>query len=335
MTMTRFSLAILPLLALTLACKSGSDSAKDGAVRAALAEVSNPLAFEGSAYQVAVATPLPAAEPAEYDGLQNVFSLGSSIVSGSEPHGDAALKKLQEMGIRTIISVDGKAAKAAKAAELGMRYVHIPIQYRGINQDEMARLAKTFRDLDGPFYVHCFHGKHRGPAAAAVGRLVIDGAPRETAIAEMCQYSGTSEKYEGLYRVIATAEVPTADQTGALAYEFDSVESLGGVAGAMVTISRAHDHLKDLGKSDFAVDPSHPDLTPSREAQNMAEAFAKATALDEVKHGDREYFDWFQSATDESARLVEALKRKGSAQAADHFKAVRKLCSDCHADYRN
>ena len=71
---------------------------------------------------------------------------------------------------------------------------------------------KTFRELDGPFYVHCFHGKHRGPAAAAaLGRIAVDGVPREQAIAEMRQWCGTSEKYEGLYRTIAEVLRPDAE----------------------------------------------------------------------------------------------------------------------------
>ena len=48
----------------------------------------------------------------------------------------------------------------------------------GINEDEIAMIAKTFREVEGPFYVHCYHGKHRGPAAAAIGRVALDGLGR-------------------------------------------------------------------------------------------------------------------------------------------------------------
>ena len=150
------------------------------------------------------------------------------------------------MGVKTILSVDGKPPDAETAAKLGMKYVHVPIQYKTITPEETAEIAKTFRELEGPFYVHCYHGKHRGPAAAAVGRVVLDGASREQAIAEMRQWCGTSQKYEGLYRVIATGDLPAEAETRKLAWSFPARHSAGGLKGMMVEGSRAFDNLKDL-----------------------------------------------------------------------------------------
>ncbi len=145
-------------------------------------------------------------------------------MSGSEPEGKAAFQKLQEMGIKTILSVDGKAPDAELAIKHGMRYVHVQIRYRGTTEKEQLEIAKTFRELKAPFCVHCFHGKHRGPTAAALGRWVLHEVSRSQAIAEMRQYAGTSGKCEGLYATIACAEIPDDRAARDCAFDFAQTE---------------------------------------------------------------------------------------------------------------
>jgi protein tyrosine phosphatase (PTP) superfamily phosphohydrolase (DUF442 family) len=299
------------------------------------------LVLQGTAYDTALVVTLPPESPEEYEGLHNVFKLSEDIISGSEPHGPEALAELQRLGVKTIISVDGKVPDAQTASAYGLRYVHIPIQYKGVTEEERAEIAKTFRELDGPFYVHCFHGKHRGPAAAAIGRIVLDGADRQTAIAEMRQYCGTSSKYEGLYRDIATAYFPTEAETRALAFDFPTEKRPKGVAGVMVGISRASDNLDLLQKSAFAADPAHPDVDAANEAEILAQSFEAALELDEVKHGPEDFRGWFEDAAKHSREVVDALARakqgaEGAAQEADKsWKAAKDTCNACHKAYRD
>lgn len=303
--------------------------------------VQPPVAIEGKVYDFASTVTIPPQKPVEYPGLHNVFFLSKSIVSGSEPHGSEALIELQRMGIKTILSVDGSEPEAKEAAALGMRYVHVPIQYKGISEDETLRIAKTFRELEGPFYVHCFHGKHRGPAAAAIGRVVLDGAPRETAVAEMRQYCGTSKNYEGLYRAVAVAALPDSGSTASYAYGFESVHAPKGVVGAMVPIARAHDHIDVLISNEWAIDPEHPDVDALNEAQKLEDSFRFALTLEEVLAGKQDQLDWFKSSLAESTQLVAALQRMraGEAAAGDEakklFKSIKATCNSCHEVYRN
>ena len=166
-----------------------------------------PLLDVGPVYEAAIRYELPPLPAHEYPGLANVYALSASIVSGGEPLEDASFDHLAKWGVRTIISVDGKAPDVEAAEARGMRYVHIPLRYSGMTELQIAQVAKTFRELEPPFYVHCFHGVHRGPAAAALGRVVRDGASREQAMAEMRQWSRTAAKYEALYATIASADL--------------------------------------------------------------------------------------------------------------------------------
>ena len=336
--------ALASFLVLIGSCNSAKDSRTGdqvlgvGPVRVA---VTAPLDLDGRAWDHAMSVELPPVEPLEFEGLHNVFHLSDQIVSGSEPRGDAALEKLAEMGIRTIVSVDGKMPEVEKAAALGMRYVHIPIQYSDISTNEMLRLAKTFRELEGPFFVHCFHGRHRGPAGAEVGRLVLDSVPRAEAIAEMRQYCGTSKKYEGLYRLIAAGDVPTAEETEAFEYNFASREEVEGVVAAMVILSRAYDNNKIMMEGGWRPDPEHPDLEPLNEATQLLQGFESAASHVDVRTAAQDFRSWWSEGKEESALLVAAIKeilagdKSAVARADRSFQAVTASCTDCHGEYRN
>jgi hypothetical protein len=295
---------------------------------------------EGSAYDFALRVELPLTPPQDGSGLHNVYRLSESIVSGSEPHGEEALRALQEMGIRTVLSVDGKVPEAELAAKYGLTYVHVPIQYKGITDDEMLKIAKTFREQEGPFYVHCFHGKHRGPAAAEVGRVVLDGIPRDQAVAEMRQWCGTASSYEGLYRVIAEGNIPDAQTTRAFAWDFPAAHPFDGFRGGMVEVSRADDNLKFLWKRTWQPDAEHPDIDALHEASKLASALERCAALDELASKPPDFQGWMADSVKRSASLRDALAglKQGEGDTAAADKAYQELsasCNACHEVYRN
>ena len=222
-----------------------------------------------------------------------------------------------------------------------MRYVHVPIKYSGIRRAQLLRIAKTFRELEAPFYVHCFHGKHRGPAAAAVGRLVRDGASRTQALSEMRQWCGTAAKYAGLYHTIARTAMPTAAQTAALQWAFPSAHPLKGFRQAMITAPRGYDNLKALAKRNWTPDPEHPDLDAVNEATKLHELYAASTRLDECLSGPADLRGWLDesvSASDELLAALRAIPTEGDAareRAHAQMKQVKARCAACHKKYRN
>ncbi len=298
-------------------------------------EAPPPLKGVANAYQAAGEPALAKTAPEESAGLHNVYRLSDRIISGSEPHGEEAFARLEAMGVKTILSVDGKVPDREAAARHGMRYVHVPIHYSGISEDELVRIAKTFREAEGPFFVHCFHGKHRGPAAAAVGRLVLDGAPREQALAEMRQWCGTSSKYEGLYQTVASGAMPATAATARYAWDFPAAHPIGGFRQAMVEVARHWDNLVALGKRDWKVDPEHPDVDPRNEAEKLAGLYARANGLDEVKKAPEDFRDWMQTSVEESDRLLAAVKAGEGAKASKALRVLKQACASCHASYRN
>jgi hypothetical protein len=171
--------------------------------------------------------------------------------------------------------------------------------------------------------------------------VALDGASRDVAIAEMRQYCGTAGTYEGLYQVIAKGSIPSEQETASLRYDFEPVHQPKGMVGAMSILARASDNVADASKRNWVADEEHPDLDALNEAEKLEQAFAAAFALDETQHGPADQKRWFEASLAESRKLVDALQRLSAgetaagAEAKQAFQAVKGLCSECHAVYRN
>lgn len=307
------------------------------------AEAGTPPPLEGCEDPFACAgrTKLAKVAPTDRDDLHNVFRLSEHIISGGEPLSDDALAHIKSLGIKTILSVDGKAPNAALAKKLGMRYVHVPIRYGGMTATQLLKVAKTFRELEAPFFVHCFHGKHRGPAAAAVGRLILDGAGRELALAEMRQWCGTAEKYPGLYATIATGAIPTKAQTDAFDWDFPSTDPIKGIRLGMVRMTRTFDNVKAIAQNGWKPDAAHPDIDPVNEVKMLRQHFDQMAALADTKKRPKDYRAWMVDSQKLAVQLVGSVQetvrgKAGAGPLADkQLKVLKDLCQRCHEPYRN
>src|SRR5437868_1319905 len=110
----------------------------------------------------------PEIKPINAHGIENAYALSRNLFSGSAPEGDEGFDALQKLGIKTIITVDGALPDVERAHAHGMRYIHLPHGYDGIPPQTQLQLIKAVETAGGPIYIHCHHGKHRGPVAAAV-----------------------------------------------------------------------------------------------------------------------------------------------------------------------
>lgn len=336
---------VLTIAVLAASACTAAPEGREAVSSPVVPEVSRPLVLQGTGYEAAAQVVLPAVPPAEAPGLHNVYRLSNEIISGGEPEGAEGLEAIASWGVKTILSVDGKVPDAATAERLGMRYVHVPIQYSGIDEEELVSIAKTFRELDGPFYVHCYHGKHRGPAAAAIGRIVLDGVPRDRAIAEMRQWCATSSKYEGLYSTVATVEIPAPEATAASDFDFSPAHSFEGLRGGMVQMARKWDLVTAARERGWAADPLHPDVEPLQELTQLHQVYEALAGLDEIRAWPDDFRAWLEDGRSGSEALVRALTESSMASAGEEttwraaadtaYARVSNSCSACHKAYRD
>lgn len=293
-----------------------------------------------------VATSLPAAradttkanpvEKLASRHLPNPVRVHPQVISGGLPEGDAAFSELRDLGIRTVISVDGAKPDVKTAEKYGLRYVHLPHGYSGIPEELSPLLAKAVRDLPGPVYVHCHHGKHRSPAAAAVacvgaGLIDSDTARRVLTVA------GTGENYKGLFQSVEAAERVDDAELDALVAEFPATARLPAMAEAMVQIEHLLDHLKSIEKANWKTPADQPGLTGAHESLLLREQFTELLRTDDLKGRP----DGFQKLTREAERLARHLETVlgeptvDPAAAQDALTAVQLNCKGCHQQFRD
>ena len=139
---------------------------------------------------------LQEAVPKELPGLHNVHRATKIVYLGSEPHGEEAFISLKKLGVTTIVSVDGATPDVELAKKHGLRYIHIPTGYDGVDEVATKALTRVAWEIKTPLYVHCHHGKHRGPAAAAIVCLASGTLTHDQAIGLM-KTAGTRQGLHG------------------------------------------------------------------------------------------------------------------------------------------
>ncbi|MCU0725317.1 MAG: hypothetical protein MUE73_05950 [Planctomycetes bacterium] len=257
--------------------------------------------------------------------------LSSRVARGAQPEGEASFAFLAAQGIRTLISVDGARPDVEAAARHGLRYVHIPFGYDQVPAEERRHIAKTVRELEGPFFIHCHHGRHRGPAAAAIAEQVLGGMTCEEAKEELVR-AGTDPRYEGLYRSVTEFRAPGEEETRADPFDFPAVAPVPALAEAMVALDRRMDGLKAARAAGWKPPPDHPDIAPAHEALQAEELLAEMARLPEAAE--------FPALLGESLLAARALRAAldapiGPAEAETAYRRLTQSCSACHSEHRD
>jgi protein tyrosine phosphatase (PTP) superfamily phosphohydrolase (DUF442 family) len=275
----------------------------------------------------AVAADSSKSDPA---GLHNLIQVSEEIYSGSEPHGEEGIASLKRLGAKTIVSVDGAKPAVETARKYGLRYVHIPIGYDGVPDEAGAALARLVHDAEPPIYVHCHHGRHRGPAAAAVACVASGTMTGKEALAILVR-AGTSKDYSGLWRDVEAYVPPPAD---AELPELVEVAEVGSFTAAMAQVDRAFDNLKLCRDAKWTVPPDHPDLVAVQEALLLQEALHEAGRnLDEGY--DEQFKSWLADAELLATELRSALQAQDVLAASARAARIEQSCKRCHAQYRD
>ena len=274
------------------------------------------------------------AQPMEIPGVHNAFRATARIYSGSQPEGDAAFAAIAKLGVKTIVSVDGTKPDVATARKHGLRYVHLPFGYDGVPTNRVAELAKVTAELSGPFFVHCHHGKHRGPAAVAVMCEASEGWTPDQAV-DWLREAGTATDYPGLYRSAQEFHSPSKQQLAAIR-ELPEVARTSSLVEAMVAIDGHFDHLKELQKAGWKTPPGHADISPSHEATMLWEQFREIARTEDTAKRRGDYRARLADAEHVADTLRKLLRESADVARSDaEFKRVGQNCAACHEKYRN
>lgn len=280
------------------------------------------------------------AMPLQITSLPHALRLDANVISGGQPAGEAGFAALRELGVHTVISVDGARPDVAGAKKYGLRYVHLPHGYDGIPQRRMVELATAIATLPGPIYVHCHHGKHRSPAAAAVA-CIGTGLMTRAAGAQFLKLAGTSEDYRGLYDAVAGAK--RLERLDARNVTFREIVAVPPLASAMVQLERSLDKLRLIEQAGWQTPPSHPDLAPLHEALLLREHFTEMQRSDDVRRRLPVFRELLDHSREQAVSLEQQLRAATAtppnavarARYSAALNTIREDCKRCHRDHRD
>jgi hypothetical protein len=198
------------------------------------------------------------------------------------------------------------------------------------------------RDLEGPIYIHCHHGKHRSPAAATVACIAAGMLPADSG-KRILQTAGTSPHYRGLYASAESALPIDPAVLNRLEPHFPEKAPVPPLVEAMGQIEHAHDHLKSLAANDWKQLENHPDLEPAHEALLLREQFTEMLRTDEVLREPAEFQRLVKASESDAQRLEDVLHAWQAKKAPQPTPtAARKAldlvtahCTACHKQYRD
>jgi hypothetical protein len=281
--------------------------------------------------------PSPAVLPGavvELSGLENVALLAPGIISGGEPVGHEGYASLRGLGVRTVVSVDAVPPPADLARSMGIRVVHLPIGYDGVPSDVAVAMAKVLAEAEGPVYVHCHHGKHRGPAALVAGAVcagIVDHAEADA----FMTLTGTSKSYAGLWSDVASTEALDPLELAAAEVDLPERADVGGYAGAMSLVSRANDRVKLVIDNGWAIPDDHPDLAPGSDLGLIYDLLRSLREDPDALAYGAEHKRMLEDSI-AAAQAAERAHESGDLDAAAAaFKGLAASCKACHVVYRD
>ena len=282
------------------------------------------------------AKPAPIAKPLESHDLHQLFDLGSGVISGSVPENDAGFAELARRGVKVIVSVDGSKPYVDLAKKHGLRYIHLPIGYDGIPSQRALELAKVATEEKEPIYVHCHHGKHRGPAAAALMLRLRAGWSAEQA-ENFLKQAGTAPDYAGLYKCVRDFEKPTAEALAKLPAKLPEITPPAPLVDAMVAVDEQFDQLKAAQKKAWKEVPGHPDLKPVQVATLLWENFREQGRLPEIEKQPASYKTKLAAAEKAAGELRTLLgeAKLDPVRLDAAMQTSTKTCAECHKAHRN
>ncbi len=289
----------------------------------------------GQAAETRVSKEAPAAARSiRLPGLHNTFAVADGIYSGSQPETEAAYVALAALGIKTIISVDGSKPDIESARKHGLEYVHLPVGYDGISTQRVAQLARVPALRPGPYYVHCHHGMHRGPAAVAILCESSQHWSTSQAVAWM-QQAGTSSNYPGLYRAAVDFKAPSQVELVAVRTLPERADT-SSLVDAMVAIDSHYSALKRIQQNGWTSPPEHPDIVPKVEATLLLEQFRELRRLHPPNRNAESFQELSQASEQAVSRLRDLLVQSGNSSTLDAaLQQTTQTCAACHKKYRD
>jgi hypothetical protein len=233
-----------------------------------------------------------------------------------------------------------------RAPEPPPSFFNLPLNlghhHDGVSRTQAVRLVNVIQELPGPVFIHCHHGKHRGPTAAAICGLGSENWSKEQAL-DWLERAGTDPNYKGLFATVEQFTPPTdAELMSVSSKDLPEHAKVPALVEAMVQIDETLGRLKAIQKAGFKPPREDPDLEPPHEALMLAEHFREAVRQEaSVKKGEQ--FIQLMKGSERNANDLETALREYQShpsprsrfEAESSLERVVRSCSICHVKFRD
>ena len=187
----------------------------------------------------------PPVERLNAPGNDNVYRLTSSLLVGSRPRDGSGLEVLAQLGVKTIINVDPAPFDASAAGVLGIRVVHLPLKYAGIDAAESARLIKAARTLPTPIYIQYRDSQDRAATAAALMAMGTEGWSLDDGLLWL-KAVGTPRNHPRLYNSLKMFQIPSNAELTVVPDDWPESAEIPAITQSMLEIDQ---HWRELRAS--------------------------------------------------------------------------------------
>ncbi|MBA4031288.1 MAG: hypothetical protein C0478_10435 [Planctomyces sp.] len=252
---------------------------------------------------------------------------------GGSPETEEAMAELAAAGVKTVISVDGAPPLVELARKHGLTYIHIPVKYSTLTREQIVTITAALERTKDNVYLHCHHGKHRGPAAL-VAALKCTHPEIETD--PLLKLFGTDPKYGGLYSAAHSVTPLQAEELTKVPVKLPESITTATPARMMAEIDARFDRLK---KIPTPLPPADIDLLQTLSVE-LEEDFREFGRLGKDPESSRKLLDDSIATVIQLRQFAESAKagRSGVVPAEKVQALVLRLeqsCKICHKQHRD
>ena len=268
--------------------------------------------------------------PIQSDSIEALFQVSKHVYSGGEPKGKNAFSDLRELGVKTIISVDGAKPDLESARAVGIHYIHIPTSYDRWSRTNQIRLiaAAKFALKSGPVFVHCHHGKHRGPTAVAVMCMGLQNWDFNRS-EQWLTNAGTGTNYTGLIKTVREFSKPSQTELDANGEKFPESVEPSDMVEFMTQLDVTLDNIKQLINA-TDLDQAHL----KSESLLLLESLRELERLPTLKNETPEFVELLIRSRKAADKFHDTSTRTSS-ELNDDFLRLKRSCSSCHRKFRD
>lgn len=278
--------------------------------------------------------PIPDTQPVEMPGIPNLHRVDDRLWSGSTPEGEAGFQTLRDLKVTTIVSVDGAKPDLELARKYGLNYIHIPVGYDGISRVQFLRLARA-AETPGFIFVHCHHGKHRGPTAAVLLQRFRNANWTEEQSLAFMELAGTDRRYEGLFAAVKNFRPPTAEEMMRVPLKLPDAVDVGGLTAIMVEVDYAWSRLKSIRGVGTHWSELQSSIDDPFWAVSLNEHYREAGRHLDKNPNAKEMRAAILEAENDAKELEVAIRDKNVAAANRAFHRSANHCINCHRHFRD